>query len=193
MKFHYAGKYDGNEENLPHREHPENAVPFKELSMKQLGIVGNLGACVIIFILAIPFFILARPYIDNQFPLTIACILSVLTLIPHEFLHGLCFKEDVYMYNYLKRGLMFVIGAEDMSKTRFILMSLCPNIIFGFIPYILFLFFNQLTGFGFFGLLCIGMGFGDYINVFNAMIQMPAKSKTYIYGTHSYWYIPENN
>ena len=34
------------------------------------------------------------------------------------------------------------------------------------------------------------MGFGDYMNVFNALTQMPRGARTYLYGFHSYWYQP---
>ena len=34
-------------------------------------------------------------------------------------------------------------------------------------------------------------GAADYLNVINALTQMPKGSLTYLYGMHSYWYIPE--
>ena len=37
------------------------------------------------------------------------------------------------------------------------------------------------------------MGIGDYYNVINALIQMPKGARTYLYGFHSYWYLPENS
>ena len=78
-----------------------------------------------------------------------------------------------------------------MSKTRFIFMSLCPNIILGLIPYIIFLIYPNIVFLGLFGLLCIGMGFGDYINVCNAIKQMPKGAKIYLSGMHAYWYLEE--
>lgn len=30
MIFHYAGKYNGDENSLPYKEHHPNAIPFKE-------------------------------------------------------------------------------------------------------------------------------------------------------------------
>ena len=98
-------------------------------------------------------------------------------------------RKDVYMYNDLAHMLMFVVGTEDMSKGRFIFMCLCPNLILGIIPYILFLIFPQFVGLGLFGIICIGMGFGDYLNIYNAIKQMPKNSKTYLCGMHSYWYM----
>lgn len=80
---------------------------------------------------------------------------------------------------------MFVVGTEDMSKGRFIFMCLCPNLILGIIPYILFLIFPQFVGLGLFGIICIGMGFGDYLNIYNAIKQMPKIPKhIYVECTH---------
>ena len=121
----------------------------------------------------------------------IGSILAVLVLFPHEFLHGICFKGDVWLYTNFSKGMLFVVGPEDMSKAHFVFMSLLPNIVFGFIPFIVFLFFPKLTILGVFGALSIAMGFGDYINVFNAITQMPKGAKTYLSGFHSYWYKPE--
>ena len=87
---------------------------------------------------------------------------------------------------------MFVVGTENMSKTRFVLMSLCPNIIFGFVPFVLFLIFPSWTFLGTLGALAIGMGAGDYYNVFNCLTQVPKGGKVYMYGMNSYWFIPEN-
>lgn len=193
MIFHYAGKFDGNESSLPQREHPANSVPFKEpKNMKKLAIIGNIGAIVVILILAIPYIILGKEYIKlDDTGLLVGSICSLLTMIPHEFLHAVCFKEDVYMYTNLNKGMLFVVGTEAMSKMRFIVMSLLPNIVFGLIPYLVFLIRPQLIGVGMLGAICVGMGFGDYINVYNALTQMPKGAKTYLCGMHSFWYMPK--
>ena len=191
MIFHYAGKYDGNESSLPYKEHHPNATPFREpKDMKKLSLIGNIGCFITIILLAIPFFVLGIKYIpDNTVWLIIGGICVGFSLFPHELLHAICFKNDVYMYSDLAHGLMFVVGTEDMSKGHFIFMCLCPNIVLGLIPYATFLIFPQLVGLGLFGIICIGMGFGDYINVYNAITQMPKNSKTYLCGMHSYWYL----
>ena len=190
MIFHYAGKYDGDKSKLPCREHHPQAVPFREPEdMKKLSLVVNIGGVLLMVVLAIPFLLRGRPFFaDYAMGLFPAGLCACLTLFPHELLHAVCFKEDVYMYNDLAHGLMFVIGTEDMSKGRFIFMSLCPNIVFGLIPYVIFLLFPNLIGLGFFGIVCLSMGCGDYLNVYNAIRQMPSNSKTYLHGMHSYWY-----
>ncbi|MCR4998589.1 MAG: DUF3267 domain-containing protein [Lachnospiraceae bacterium] len=191
MKLHYAGKYDGNEESLPGKEHHPDAVSFQEAEdMKKFALIANLGSIGLMVLLAIPFLILGLRYIpENVIWMLLGGVLGGLSLFPHELLHAICYKEDVYLYQDLEHGLMFVVGTEDMSKIHFILMCLCPNIILGLIPYILFLIFPKLVGFGLFGIICIGTGFGDFINVYNAIKQMPKNAKTYLCGMHSYWYV----
>lgn len=184
MKFHYAGKFNGDENSLPQREYPTGYVQFKEAeNMKKFAIIMNILALVITAVLL---FIVG--YISNERISLLGIYLSLASLVPHEFLHALCFKSDVYMYHNLKQGMLFVAGTEDMSKVRFIMMGLCPNIVFGFIPFILFLIFPNLTALGSLGALAVGAGAGDYYNVFNALTQVPKGAKIYMSGIHTYWY-----
>lgn len=194
MILHNAGKYNGDESTLPQREHQSNAVPFKEFgSMKKISVIANIGCILTMLILAIPFILLAKEYIrDNAIWLALGGICGCLSLPIHELLHAICYKKDVYYYNNLSQGLVFVVGTEDMSKIRFIFMCLCPNIFLGLVPYMIFLIYPNIVFLGLFGLICIGMGFGDYINVYNAIKQMPKGAKTYLSGMHSYWYVEKN-
>lgn len=187
MKLHYKGKFDGNAESLPHGEHKPGAVKFKEPEdTKKLALVAN-GIAIGLFIVLIPVLTIRAGFGALS---TLGFLLSLLTLYPHEFLHAVCFREDVYMYTNLKQGMMFVVGPEDMSKTRFVLMSLCPNIVFGVIPFVLFLIHPQWRVLGTMGAMAITMGAGDYLNVFNALTQMPKGARTYLYGFNSWWYMP---
>ena len=151
MIFHYAGKYNGDENSLPYKEHNPNAIPFKEpKDMKKYSLIANLGCVLIMIVLVIPFLLMGIKYIPNsKIQMVAGGICGGLSMFPHELLHAVCFKKDVYMYNDLIHGLMFVVGTEDMSKARFIFMCLCPNLILGIIPYILFLIFPQFVGVGF--------------------------------------------
>ncbi|MCI8361386.1 MAG: DUF3267 domain-containing protein [Clostridiales bacterium] len=190
MKLHYRGKYNLDPDSLPHGEHQPNAVPFKEVKdTKALSIIANLAAVALILILAVPAFIRGRPYLSRG-QLMLGCITSLLVLFPHELLHAVCFKEDVYFYTNWKQGLLFVVGPETMSKSRFIFMSLLPNIVFGFIPYLAGMLFPSCTFLLALGTLAIGMGAGDYYNVFNAFTQMPRGARTYLYKFNSFWYLP---
>lgn len=187
MRLHYCGKYNGDEASLPCGEHKPEAVQFKEPEdSKKLGLVAN-GIALVLFIIIIPVFVL-RSGIDgyNFF----AGLIALLAAFPHEILHGICFRGDVYLYTNLKQGMLFVVGPEDMSKAHFVFMSMLPNLVFGFIPFILFLIHPEWSFLGCVGGFSIPMGAGDYLNVFNALTQMPKGARTYMHGFHSYWYIP---
>lgn len=192
MKLHYKGKFNLDPASLPHGEHHPGAVPFKEAEdTRTLALVANGIAIIIIVVLYIILFLRGGTavFADSLW----GVLLALAALFPHEFLHGICFKEDVYLYTNLKQGMLFVVGPETMSKGRFIFMSLLPNIVFGLIPFVLFLIFPSLSALGVMGALALGMGAGDYYNVFNAVTQMPKGARTYLYGFHSYWYLPKNN
>lgn len=191
MIFHYAGKYDGDENSLPQKEHHPNAVQFKEAEdTKKFSLIANWGCVLSMILLAIPFLLLGIKHIpDNVIWMVIGGICGGFSILPHEMLHAICYKKDVYMYSDFTHGLMFVVGTEDMSKNHFIFMCLCPNLFLGIIPYIIFLLFPKMVGLGLFGIICIGMGFGDYLNIYNAIKQMPKGPKTYLCGIHSYWYL----
>lgn len=187
MKLHYQGKFDLNPASLPHGEHQPGAVPFKEAEdSRTLGIYANLAAMGLLVLLMTILlfrwgFIVFRGFLPGV-------ILAVLAMFPHEILHALCFKEDVYLYTNLKQGMLFVTGPETMSKRRFIFMSLLPNIVFGALPFAAGLIFPGLSALGIMGAMALAMGAGDYYNVWNAATQMPKGARTYLYGFHSYWY-----
>lgn len=191
--FKYMGKYI-NEESLPYREHPEAYVQFKEPDdMKALAKRVNIISLVItvftvvVFVLRIVFSVEVG-FREASYGFMIGCWLSLLTLLPHELLHGVAMNGDVKLYQNLKQGMLFVISTDDMSKKRFILMSLFPNIVFGFVPFIIFLLVPKLVFLGALGAFSIGAGAGDYLNVFNAATQVPKDAKIYLSGIHSYWY-----
>ncbi len=189
MKFRYAGKYNNDPASLPQREEP-GAVQFKEFEdLKQFGFWMNLAALLVIVILY-ALCVLRCGSLDTL-PSMIGALLAIAAMIPHEFLHALCFREEVLMYQNLSAGMLFVVGTESMSKAQFVLMSMLPNLVFGFVPYLIFLLFPQLQFLGVLGALAISMGMGDYLNVFNAIRQVPKGAKIYMSGIHSFWYHPQ--
>ena len=191
MKLHFMGKYNGNADSLPSKPHREGAVAFKEpKDMKTLAIVANVIALILTVLFLIPAFIRYSMF-DHYFSVMIGALLTLVILYPHELLHAICFREDAYVYSNLKQGLMFVFGAEDMTKARFVFMSLLPNILLGLIPYVLGLLVPQLQIAAFFGAIALGSGAGDYMNVFNALTQVPKGALIYMYGVNSFWYKPQ--
>ena len=193
MKLHYMGKYDLDPDSLPHGEHQPGAVPFKEVKdTRQMSLLAN-GLCLVLMVLlGIGAAVRCQPWLlDDRWQLTLGCVASLLALFPHELLHAVCFKADAYLYTNWAQGLLFVVGPETMSKGRFIFMSLLPNLVFGLVPYVVGMIWPRLTFCPAMGTLCIGMGAGDYYNVFNAATQMPKGARTYLYGFNSWWYMPQ--
>ncbi len=193
MKLHYMGKYNLDPESLPRGEHMPGAAPFKEVEdTRQMSLIANGASVVLIVLQGILAAARCRLFLwDARWQLPLGCAASMLALFPHELLHAVCFKDDVYLYTNWAQGLLFVVGPETMSKARFIFMSLLPNLVFGFVPYVVGMIWPRLIFCLAMGTLCIGMGAGDYYNVFNAATQMPKGSRTYLYGFHSWWYMPQ--
>jgi hypothetical protein len=186
------GKYNLDPESIPAKPHKPGCVKFKEPEdSKKLSKIATTISTLLLVVFCIPLFL--NGY-QKAFPaLGLASIFTLLVLFPHEIIHAICFKEDVYLFTNLKQGLLFVVGPEDMSKARFIFMSLLPNIILGIIPYLVFLVNPNLAVLGAFGAFNIASGAGDYLNVFNAITQMPRGSRTYLHHFNSYWYMPEKS
>lgn len=189
--IHWAGKFNGKEESLPKREHPEGYKPFKEIqSINMLSLVMNAVSLGIMAVAGYIAYLRGGVWFRNSVSAFVGMIIALVAMVPHEFLHAIWFKEDSYVYHNLSRGMLFVVGTEDMTKGRFVLMSMCPNIVFGFLPFILYLIFPQYGWLAGLGVLSIGAGVADYYNVINALTQMPKGARTYLSGFHSFWYMP---
>lgn len=190
MKLHYKGKYNLNPESLPSKPHQPGAVPFKEAKdVKTMALIANALAVLLLLFFGFVLYLRSGNAIFDS--IISGSFIALLCMFPHEFLHAICFKEDVYLYTNLKHGMLFVVGPETMSKGRFMLLSLLPNLIFGIIPYLIALMVPSFTTLGVFGLVSISMGAGDYYNMFNAATQMPKGARTYLYQFNSFWYMPK--
>lgn len=179
----YGGKYDGNADRLPNQDLPEGAIPFDEMPMDKFMLMSSIASLGILVATFAIFYMRSGHELFSIWGIILAVILQV----PHEFLHAVCYNETVWMYSYLHKGSLFVLSAEHLSRRRFIFMCLLPNLVLGFIPFLLFLIFPSLKIIGTVGAICIATGIGDYINVYNAMTQMPKDAKTFLYKEHSYW------
>jgi hypothetical protein len=189
MKLIYGGKYNNDPNSLPQGEHIPNAVRVKDMEdMSKFGLIMNVSAVVITILLLLLMHVRSEENIFRMIGLGGG--MAFLTLLPHEFLHAIFFKKEVYFYHNLKSGILFVIGTETMSKMRYIIMSIFPNIIFGFIPYIVFLIYPQYCILGVIGSFAVGMGLGDYYNIYNAIIQIPNSARVYMSGLNTYFINP---
>ena len=189
MKFHYAGKYSGDPEDLPHHDPVPGAVQINGAKdAKDLGKKANAISIILIFVTFLIIIIRAENF-DFHF---LALILYLLSLLPHELLHAVCYNSDVYLYTDLKHGMVFVTGPGNWTKGGFILKCLLPSIVLGFIPFIIFLInpVPELMTLGEFGALGIAGAAGDFFNARNAIKQMPKGSRAYNDKDQTYWYMP---
>lgn len=200
MKLIWKGKFDSVDQ-LPVGNLPTNAVKFRE--PETLAAV-SLVASIFLF----PVFIIigVAVYTKIQLGSTFSSLglfsiwgilLAFLMVVPHELLHAIAFPKhsEIQVWYSLRNLAAFVHSTCPTSKLRFIYLSLLPNIIFGFIPLILWIFIpfefigisRVVFSFAAFSLL---MGVGDFLNIYNAITQMPKNSYTQLSGFNSYWYLP---
>lgn len=201
MKFVWKGKFKGFDQ-LPTAELPEDAVKFKEpddpAKLNTAALLYTIPIILIIFIGIIFKQALHQTAQVVRFNIP-GLFLSFLTIFPHEFLHGICFPKGsvVEVYYSLKHMMAFVISTAPTTKARFIFLSALPNLVFGLIPFIVWIFlpveYRDLNAFLFsFSIVNLSFGCGDYMNIFHAFTQMPKGSITQISGFHSYWYMQKN-
>lgn len=202
MKIIYKGKLK-NIDDLSKGKLPDDAVKFKEADTSLEMLIPGMSYGLIIFIVLIVIItsILRINGIDggDTFEFSfIAIVLVLLTLIPHEMLHAICYGNGtvVEIYNYLTHGGFITYTNTPISKRRFIFMSFLPNIVFGFIPFLIWAIFFKEAAFSnillSFSTISIVTGIGDYINIKNALIQMPKGTMQQLSGFNSYWYYKEN-
>lgn len=204
MKLKYKGIYK-SEEQLPKGVLPDKAVKFKEPKTMEALTLSTIPASILCVIFVCLFMVGSR-FLHGEVRITstplgvvslitgfIACFLA---LIPHEILHALAFGKNatVEMFIDPKNFALFVTSVVSITKRRFILMSLFPNLVFGWIPFMVWFALPHhevvsnflLT----FSSLSILVGVGDYMNIFNAIRQMPKGSMHQHSGFNSYWYMP---
>lgn len=202
LKLVYKGNYKG-EEQLPKGALPEGAVKFAEPETPE-----ELNKSAIRFavpaVLLIGLVVLLSAVFSGGVKLNLlspylflGAALFFFALLPHELLHAACFGKDheVELYVSPKNMMLFVICVQPVSKRRFIFMSLLPNLVLGWTPLLVWAALpygaahsNLLFSFS---VMAILGGIGDYLNVFNALRQMPKGSMQQLSGFNSYWFMPK--
>lgn len=93
MKLHYAGKYNLNPESLPHGEHRPGAVPFKELqNPRDFAVFINAGCLAVTALLMALAFWRSGGFYRAPLQFFLGVVTALFSLLPHELLHGLCFR-----------------------------------------------------------------------------------------------------
>jgi len=195
MKFIYKG-FLKDKEMLPKGELPTDAVIFKEPKRQaELFAVSALFILPALAVIAVFIFIRFLLYGEVAWDITIAgLIASLIIMIPHEFLHAICFGKGAQVEMYVVSMGMCVVCTKPITKARFIFLSMFPNILFGMLPMVIWVLLPYIEGFSshLFTFAAFGVlsGVGDYLNVFNATRQMPKGSMQQLSGFNSYWFMP---
>lgn len=121
----------------------------------------------------------------------------LVAVLPHELLHAVCYPKDANTHIYIspKAVAAFVWSDGALKKMGFIFMSVLPFLAFSVLPFIMWLILPE-------GSLCgeiaVSLSFfstlgcsGDFMNIFNAAVQMPKGSKEILFKMNSYWYMEE--
>ncbi len=181
MKIKFMGKFNNDPESLP--SDPITAYSNKLIEPDNYKNIMIIFSIVLLFVFGAIFCLRTGISKINN----VGILLWVLSVIPHELIHATAFKEVVYLYFNLPFGA-FVYSQGHLKKSEFITMSLMPNIVFGFIPFAIYLLFPTFNILGTFGLCAIISGAGDYLNVYNVVKQVPSKAYVYMNKMDTYWY-----
>ena len=121
--------------------------------------------------------------------------LQLLQLLLHEIIHALCYpiSAEVKIFQDIKNGVIVCFCGEPIRKSRFIVMSLAPSVCLAIIPFVIWcIMIHNFDGVGqyvfSYCILVTILGGGDFINAFNAAVQMPQNSFHQLSGIHSYWF-----
>ncbi len=200
MKIHYLGIYEKSKdrvndfdylspEHKPNAQRPPKLPKCYDLIVGLLNIVIGLS----LFVFAIYYGKLNISDPHDVFYILIAAILALLLTYLHEFIHALCMGGDVIMFTSIKNMCLMVNSYREYTKTHYILMNLLPNIILGFIPFIIFLIFPEFAFVGLIGALQISVGIDDYVKVLRCILHLPKGWKIYSHKDGLFWYKPNQS
>ena len=160
MRIRYKGSFDGKVASLPPAQPVEGAVRVEEPGRpRDIVRKANIGAAILFGVLLMLVILrggLAALHIGGV-------IVAALAILPRELMRALFYREECWFYLNFQDSMPFVTGSEHMSRTRFLLLTLLPDVLFGLIPLVLFLIFPNLRLLGTMGLIVLPIGMGDYM------------------------------
>lgn len=193
----YMGKLDSFSQ-LERGELLQGAVKFREPeTMGQIIRQATLISLPVIVISTVILFLKSSGgFFALPFPVMVLNLIILLGLFfVHEFIHALSLPAEVSkeIWTKFSDGVLLIHFDQPIRKSQFLWLSLAPNVILGLVPFSLYALglFDMSTVFkdsiGFISWMMLLGGVGDYLNVFNALRQVPKDAKVFNYGIHSYW------
>lgn len=207
-KLIFRGIYK-TEEQLPKADLPHNSVKFKEPATMEnfilISLLFTIPSMLLIGLFLYASYLLHGELIvrypdlaDLSFSrIFIPLVLPFAPLIPHELLHVAGLGQGVKAELFLapKYLTAFIVSITPIAKNRLIFMSFLPSFVLGWIPLLVWVIlpFSEIysTYLLVFSVISILVSCGDYLNIFNAIRQMPKGSFHQNLGLNSYWHIPE--
>lgn len=203
-------KYKGTTKSydvLNHGNKPKNAIKFDEsISEKAFNrkcYIISLPILLPVIILGIQKFMSLNSLAssDSMFTVIFVDILAILPFFAltfiHELIHCLCFPRKADKEIWVKtKGLFCLLTYCNypISKIRFIIMNLAPNVILGIFPFILWIsgLFDFNVSFsrtiGLVILVLITGGVWDFYNVYLTIKVVPKKANVIICKSNFYWF-----
>lgn len=196
LNIKFKGKFR-DESQLKEGELPVEAIKFNEPdSITKAFLLGGLVSLPVL--VASTILLLGKINEFGRLPpshIILNMVISFGLMYVHEWIHALSLPKGMEKQIWTKHeeGALFVHFNQPISKKRFIWVCLAPNLMLGFIPFIVFM----SGAFDFNGNLAVSVGFiswtmilggiGDYLNIYNALRQVPQGAQVQNYGMHSYW------
>ena len=197
MKIIFKGLFKDNSQ-LPVGVIPENAVKIKapESVFKQMLVslitIFPAGLLVLLFVLGSYLLHGNLSSVGFRF---LGMAWFFIICIPHELLHAVCFGKDTEILLFTRPPAWLIHCVKPLSKSRFILMCMLPNIIFGWLPLLIWMLLPYNEGISHImftaSVTAIIVGAGDYMNVLYTLNQQPKGSLQQLSGVDSYWFMPE--
>ena len=185
MKIKFMGKYNNDPRSLPKGEMVAGARRIKKIdSLVMINVVMTIFSCILGYIFLILLFkVFGKELLSIAG--VVAAMLAFVFMIPHEYIHAVCFKEEAYIY--VGCGLLFAMSPEHMSKKRYLFMLMLPFLLLGALPLGAGLIFHWSPP-AIFGALSIITCTGDLYFAANALVQVPSRGKIYLYDMVNFWY-----
>lgn len=178
-KIVYKGKFIDNRQ-LPIVD-TTNATVYEEPED-----IGDINGNAIKFVLPITIIASLIGLFTNNGLSLWGLVLFILSMPIHELLHCLIYPKNSKIEMFRSNFCMFVTSVDEMSKARFILMNMFPNIFLGVLPIVISILFQNNTLFTF-GFLSLISGISDYDNIYKTVKQVPDGTNVFNSGIHSYW------
>ena len=195
-----GGKLTNEQQLIESSVLPANAVQFEEGEdiTEVLKTGGLIGLPILIVMLGAGIHRLSNLDCKVTFDFKFACI-AIATIILfkifiyiHEIIHCMFYplKGRKVIWNDVKSGAYCDM---EVSKIRFIIISLAPAVIIGLFSYALWYIFvpvlmNEIAlCWLLFSWISVAVSVGDFTNIYNTIKQVPKGAKVKNYGYHSYW------